>query len=104
MPALILTAPLLLPVGKAMGVDPVHLGLIMTCNLALGLFTPPVGGTLFVAAKIANVRMGAITRELIPMFAICLVVLAIVTFAPGIVMAPVVWVKPRSPRYALSSI
>jgi C4-dicarboxylate transporter, DctM subunit len=92
-PALILTAPLLLPVAKAMGVDAVHLGLIMTCNLALGLFTPPVGGTLFVAAKIANVRMGAITRELTPMFLICLVVLGIVTFMPGFVMAPVAWFR-----------
>src|SRR3712207_6879511 len=54
--ALILTAPLLLPVAKAMGVDPVHFGLILVFNLALGLFTPPVGGTLFVAAKIAGVR------------------------------------------------
>jgi C4-dicarboxylate transporter, DctM subunit len=92
-PALILTAPLLLPVAKAMGVDAVHLGLIMTCNLALGLFTPPVGGTLFVAAKIANVRMGAITRELTPMFLICLVVLGIVTFMPGFAMAPVSWFR-----------
>jgi C4-dicarboxylate transporter DctM subunit len=90
-PALVLTAPLLLPVGKAMGVDPVHLGLIMVFNLALGLFTPPVGGTLFVAAKIANARMGRITRDLIPMFAICLVVLAIVTYLPDFVMAPVRW-------------
>ena len=65
-PAMVLTAPLLLPVAKSLGVDPVHLGLIMVCNLAMGLFTPPVGGTLFVAAKISNARMGAITRDLIP--------------------------------------
>ena len=44
-PALILTAPLFIPTAKAFGVDPVHLGLIMTCNLAIGLYTPPVGGT-----------------------------------------------------------
>ncbi|WP_046866826.1 TRAP transporter large permease [Microvirga massiliensis] len=92
-PALVLTAPLLLPVAKAMGVDPVHFGLIVTCNLALGLFTPPVGGTLFVAAKIANARMGKITRDLVPMFVICLVVLAIVTYIPGFVMAPVTWFR-----------
>jgi C4-dicarboxylate transporter DctM subunit len=92
-PALVLTAPLLLPVGKAMGVDPVHFGLIMVCNLALGLFTPPVGGTLFVAAKIANARMGRITRDLIPMFAICVLVLAIVTYLPDFVMAPVRWFR-----------
>ena len=61
--------------------------------LAMGLFTPPVGGTLFVAAKIANARMGKITRDLIPMFAICCVVLAIVTYMPGFVMAPVYWFR-----------
>lgn len=92
-PALILTAPLLLPVAKAMGVDPVHFGLILTFNLALGLFTPPVGGTLFVAAKIAGVRMGEITRELLPMFGLSLVVLAIVTYAPAVVLAPVTWFR-----------
>lgn len=92
-PAMVLTTPLLLPVAKAMGVDPVHFGLIVTCNLALGLFTPPVGGTLFVAAKIANVRMGQITRDLAPMFVICLIVLAIVTYMPGFVMAPVEWFR-----------
>ena len=92
-PALILTAPLLLPVAKAMGVDPVHFGLILTFNLALGLFTPPVGGTLFVAAKIAGVRMGEITRDLLPMFGLSLVVLAIVTYAPAVVLAPVTWFR-----------
>ena len=92
-PALILTAPLLLPVAKGLGVDPVHLGLIMTCNLAIGLFTPPVGGTLFVAAKIANARMWPITRELGPMFGICCLVLAVITYMPGFVMAPVAWFR-----------
>lgn len=92
-PALILTAPLLLPVAKAMGVDAVHFGLILIFNLALGLFTPPVGGTLFVAAKIAGVRMGEITRELVPMFLLSLVVLAIVTYVPALVMAPVLLLR-----------
>jgi C4-dicarboxylate transporter DctM subunit len=92
-PAMVLTAPLLLPVAKAMGVDAIHFGLIIVCNLALGLFTPPVGGTLFVAAKIANVRMGQITRDLVPMFVICLIVLGIVTYMPSFVMAPVGWFR-----------
>jgi C4-dicarboxylate transporter DctM subunit len=92
-PALILTAPLLLPVAKVMGVDPVHFGLILVFNLALGLFTPPVGGTLFVAAKIAGVRMGEITRDLMPMFVLSLIVLAIVTYAPALVLAPVMWFR-----------
>jgi C4-dicarboxylate transporter DctM subunit len=90
LPALILTAPLFIPVATTFGVDPVHLGLIMVFNLVIGLYTPPVGGTLFVAAKIANVGMAAISRELIPMFGIAVVVLLIVTYVEAIPMA-IVW-------------
>jgi C4-dicarboxylate transporter DctM subunit len=90
LPALILTAPLFIPVAKAFSVDPVHLGLIMVFNLVIGLYTPPVGGTLFVSAKIANVGMGAISRELIPMFVIAIVVLMVVTYVEAIPMA-LVW-------------
>jgi C4-dicarboxylate transporter DctM subunit len=90
LPALILTAPLFIPVAKTFGVDPVHLGLIMVFNLVIGLYTPPVGGTLFVSAKIANVGMGVISRELIPMFAIAVIVLLIVTYVEAIPMA-LVW-------------
>jgi len=90
LPALILTAPLFIPTAKAFGVDPVHLGLIMTFNLAIGLYTPPVGGTLFVAARIANVGMLAISRELVPMLCIAMVVLGLVTYVEAIPMA-LVW-------------
>lgn len=86
LPALILTAPLFIPTAKAFGIDPVHLGLIMTFNLAIGLYTPPVGGTLFVAARIANVGMAAISRELVPMFGIAIVVLFCVTYVEAIPM------------------
>ncbi len=89
-PALLIAVPLLLPLAIKFGVDPVHLGLIMTCNLAIGLFTPPVGGTLFVAAKIAHVSMGAITRELIPHFFMCVAILMLVTYVPIIPMG-LVW-------------
>ena len=91
-PALLIAVPLLLPLATQYGVDPVHLGLIMTCNLAIGLFTPPVGGTLFVSAKIAKVSMGGISRELIPHFAMCLVVLALVTYVPVLPMG-LVWLS-----------
>lgn len=86
LPALILTAPLFIPTAKAFGVDPVHLGLIMTFNLAIGLYTPPVGGTLFVAARIANVGMLAISKELVPMLAIAVVILGLVTYVEAIPM------------------
>jgi C4-dicarboxylate transporter DctM subunit len=90
LPALILTAPLFIPVAKSFGVDPVHLGLIMVFNLVIGLYTPPVGGTLFVSAKIAGVGIAAISKELIPMFAIAIAVLLIVTYVEAIPMA-LVW-------------
>jgi C4-dicarboxylate transporter DctM subunit len=90
LPAIILTAPLFIPTAKLFGVDPVHLGLIMTFNLAIGLYTPPVGGTLFVAARIANSRMGEITRELVPMFAVAIIVLLLVTYVEWIPMG-LVW-------------
>jgi C4-dicarboxylate transporter, DctM subunit len=87
LPALILTAPLCIPVAKAFMVDPVHPGLIMAFNLVIGLYTPPVGGTLFVSAKIAGVGMGAISRALIPMFAIAILVLLLVTYIEAILIA-----------------
>jgi C4-dicarboxylate transporter, DctM subunit len=90
LPAMLLTAPLFLPAAAAFGVDPVHLGLIFTCNLAIGLYSPPVGGTLFVAAKIGNVGMAAISRALIPLFLASLVVMALVTYIEALPMA-LVW-------------
>lgn len=90
LPSLMLTAPLFIPTAKAFGIDPVHLGLIMVFNLVIGLYTPPVGGTLFVAAKIARVGMVAISRELIPMFILALCVLLLVTYVEAIPMA-LVW-------------
>ena len=90
LPALILTAPLFIPTSKAFGIDPVHLGLVMTFNLAIGLYTPPVGPTLFVAARIANVGMAEISRQLAPMFAIAVAVLLAVTYVEAIPMA-LVW-------------
>jgi C4-dicarboxylate transporter DctM subunit len=90
LPSLMLTAPLFIPTAKAFGIDAVHLGLIMVFNLVIGLYTPPVGGTLFVAAKIARVGMVAISRELVPMFVLALLVLLLVTYVEAIPMT-LVW-------------
>jgi C4-dicarboxylate transporter DctM subunit len=91
-PAILLTAPLFLPMARAYGIDPVHFGLIMSCNLALGLFTPPVGATLFVAAKIANIGMLPVTRVMGPLFLVSLVALLMVTYIEAIPMA-LVWLQ-----------
>jgi C4-dicarboxylate transporter, DctM subunit len=93
LPALVLTAPLFVPMAASFGVDPVHLGLVMTCNLAIGLYTPPVGGTLFVAARIGGVGMGAISRALIPLFAVSVAVLMLITYIDIFAMGPVRWLR-----------
>lgn len=84
LPALLLTAPLFLPLAKLFGIDLVHLGVVMTANLAVALYTPPVGGTLFVAAKLANAGIGAITRELIPLMSATVAVVFLVTYWPAL--------------------
>ncbi len=82
MPALLLIAPLCLPLAQAFKVDLVHLGVVMTANLAIALYTPPVGGTLFVGAKLAGAGIGEITRALAPLMAATVAVLMLVTYFP----------------------
>ena len=84
LPALLLTAPLFLPLAKVFGVDLVHLGVVMTANLAIALYTPPVGGTLFVAAKLANAGIGAITKQLVPLMTVAVIVLFVITYVPSL--------------------
>ncbi len=84
LPALLLTAPLFLPLANVFHVDLVHLGVVMTANLAIALYTPPVGGTLFVAAKLAGAGIGAITRALMPMMAATVSVVFLVTYWPAL--------------------
>lgn len=84
LPALLLTAPLFLPLAQQFQVDLVHLGVVMTANLAIALYTPPVGGTLFVAAKLANAGIGAISRALIPLMGATLAVVLLVTYWPAL--------------------
>jgi C4-dicarboxylate transporter DctM subunit len=85
-PALILAAPLLVPLSVPFKIDPVHLGLIMTCNLAIGLYTPPVGGTLMVGARLAGVGMATVVQALIPQMMISIGILFLITYVPAIGM------------------
>lgn len=80
--ALIVFVPLLLPVAVSVGIDPLHLGLIMVVNLGIGLLTPPVGMCLLVASKIGKVSMMRVIPTMLPWFAVAIVLLAAVTYAP----------------------
>ena len=81
-PALLLTTPILLPVVKQFGVDPLHFGMIVVVNLAISICSPPVGNTLFIAAKLANVSVERTSLALIPFIAINIVVLLLITYYP----------------------
>jgi len=82
--ALYIFTPLFVPVAQALGVDMIHLGVVMIVNLAIGLFTPPVGVNLYVACGVANVDLKRISKAVIPLLIASLIVLLIITYIPGI--------------------
>ena len=82
--AILLLAPILIPVVNALGIDKVHFGIIMTLNLAIGLFTPPFGINIFVAQSALGMRTADIYRGVVPFFLVFLVALIIITFVPAI--------------------
>lgn len=88
-PAILLTAPLFLPTAQQFGVDPVHLGVIMTCNVAVGLFTPPVGATLYVASRISGVGVLTIARKMGLLYGASILALLLVTYVPAVSMTMV---------------
>jgi C4-dicarboxylate transporter DctM subunit len=81
-PALLLTTPILLPVVKQFGVDPLHFGMIVVCNLAISICSPPVGNTLFIAAKLARVSVERTSIALVPFILINIVALLLITYYP----------------------
>lgn len=82
--AIIVLAPILAPVAMFFGIDPVHFGLIMVVNLALGMITPPFGVNLFAACAVARISLDRIIGSLLPFVAVILVCLAFITTIPAI--------------------
>ena len=82
--AIIVLAPILAPVAAHFGVDPVHFGLIMVVNLALGMITPPFGVNLFAACTVARISLDKIIRHLIPFVCVILACLLIITYVPAL--------------------
>jgi tripartite ATP-independent transporter DctM subunit len=85
--ALIILAPVLAPVATQLGIDPVHFGLIMIVNLAIGMVTPPVGVNLFVACGIANVTMEQLMRPLLVFLGVLIINMLIITYVPWLSLA-----------------
>ena len=85
-PALFLLVPILLPISRAYGIDPIHFGVIMVTNLCVGLITPPVGTVLYVTNSVSKINLEELVRELFPMYLVLFVVLMLITYVPAFVL------------------
>lgn len=81
---ILILAPILFPIATQLGIDPVHLGIIMVVNLEIGMVTPPVGLNLFVTAGITNMSIVQVVRAALPWLSVLLVFLVIVTYVPAL--------------------
>ena len=82
--SILVLTPLLVPVAKAIGVDPVHFGVIFVMNLSIGTFTPPFGVNIFVAQSIFKVPLGSIYAGVVPFIGVTVLGLMIITYWPGL--------------------
>lgn len=85
-PNLMILTPIMLPIAKSLGVDPIHLGIFMTCNLAMGMVTPPMGINLFVACGMTKIPLLKLAKATIPLLIAFLICLALIVFIPGLSM------------------
>ena len=83
-PAVLILTPIFLPVATALGVDPVHFGIVIVLNLCIGLCTPPVGTVLFVGVGVARTSIAGVVRPLLPLYAAMVVALLVVTYVPEV--------------------
>ncbi|MDX1376043.1 MAG: TRAP transporter large permease [Burkholderiales bacterium] len=84
---ILILAPILFPIATQLGIDPVHLGIIMVVNLEIGMVTPPVGLNLFVTAGITKMSIGQVVRAALPWLGVLLLFLVIVTYVPQVTLA-----------------
>jgi len=82
--AILILVPILLPVAMSLGIDPVHFGIIMVVNLAIGLITPPVGINLFVAAQIADLKIETVSKAILPFVLILFIDVLVLSLIPAI--------------------
>ncbi|ECI0566488.1 TRAP transporter large permease [Salmonella enterica subsp. enterica serovar Typhimurium] len=85
-PAILIFTPILLPIMAKLGVDPVHFGIIMIYNLAIGTITPPVGSGLYVGASVGNVKVEEVIKPLLPFYGAIIGVLLLITYIPEITL------------------
>ena len=86
-PAILILTPILLPIVTAVGMNPIHFGIMMVVNLAIGFVTPPIGVNLFVASSLTDIPIMRISKHAMPMIGYFLVALLLITFIPAISLA-----------------
>jgi len=84
--AVLLLTPVFLPLAQSIGMDPVQLGIMMVVNLAIGLYTPPVGTTLFITSSLARVKVGQTVRAMGPFYLVAFGVLILVSYVPAVIL------------------
>ncbi len=83
-PNLMILTPIMLPIAKAIGLDPIHLGIFMTCNLAMGMVTPPMGINLFVASGMTKIPLLKLAKATVPFLIAFILCLVLIVFVPGL--------------------
>lgn len=83
---ILIITPIILPIVTKIGMDPVHLGVVMILNLGIGLLTPPVGTTLFIGSAISDIKIEKLAKSMIPFYVVMVAVLLIITYFPSVVM------------------
>ena len=85
-PIILIATPILLPIAKAIGIDPVQFGIIMVLNCGIGLLTPPVGAVLFIGSAVGKVKMERVVKATLPFYVCMIITLLLITFIPEICM------------------
>jgi C4-dicarboxylate transporter DctM subunit len=84
---ILILAPILFPIATQLGIDPIHLGVIMVVNMEIGMVTPPVGLNLFVTSGVTGMSLVQVTKAALPWLMVLLVFLVLVTYIPAISLA-----------------
>ncbi|MEY5028250.1 MAG: hypothetical protein RLZ63_565 [Pseudomonadota bacterium] len=84
--AVLLLTPVFMPMAQAIGMDPIQLGIMMVVNLAIGLYTPPVGTTLFITSSLAKVKVGQTVKAMGPFYLVAFGVLFLVSYVPAVIL------------------
>ena len=100
----LILAPLFLPIAVALGIDPIHLGIIMVVNMEIGMITPPVGLNLYVASHLSHMGLTEVSKAALPFVGVMLVYLMLITYVPEISMFLVDMLYPPNPAAAISPV